>query len=187
MLKCHFDEKVECGTIYVALRQLEENREINIGGFVLSEKSLSNEKLGLFRIESIGSIAKEETGLEVGDVVFADSLAAFYHSEPVCLMRYDNVILKTNETKDDFWPLANKIVVEADVSETTKVGGIWMQREDVVKTGVIIKQNLKKPEIWPFKIGDRILLTSKGGTLVKFGMRHLYIYNGEDILCKILN
>lgn len=187
MLNCHFDEKVECGTIYVALRKLEENREINVGGFVLAEKSFENGKLGLFQVESIGSIAADETGLAVGDIVFADTLASFYHSEPVCLMRYDNIILKTNREKTDFWPLSNKIVVECEQGETTKVGGLWMQREDTVKTGVIVKQNLKKPEIWPFKIGDRVLLTKKGGTFVAFGMRQLFIYNGEDILCKILN
>ena len=187
MLNCHFDEKVECGTIYVALRSLANNREISVGGIVLAQSSLANSKLGLFQVESVGSIAKEETGLEVGDVVYADTLASFYHSEPVCLMRYDSVIMKTTRAMDDFWPLANKIIVEEDRGETTKVGGLWMQKEDTVKTGVIVKQNLKKPEIWPFKLGDRVLLTSKGGTEVAFGSRRLYIYNGEDILCKILN
>lgn len=187
MLNCHFDEKVECGTIYVALRSLADNKQINVGGIMLAQSSLANQKLGLFQVESIGNIAADETGLKPGDVVYADTLAAFYHSEPVCLMRYDSVIMKTTREMNDFWPLANKIVVEEDRGQTTKVGGLWMQKEDTVKTGVIVKQNLKKPEIWPFKVGDRVLLTSKGGTEVDFGSRRLYIYNGEDILCKILD
>jgi hypothetical protein len=84
-------------------------------------------RLGLYIIEDIGSKASEETNLVVGDYVLADRLSSFAHTEPVCLMKYNNVICKTNKDRSAYIPLRNQVFVQHDKKEdVSNVGGVYV-------------------------------------------------------------
>lgn len=188
-----FDKKVLCGPSYVALREVQKNttHNLNVGGIVLADTSLANEKLGHYIIEDIGEIAAYEFDLKVGDYVLADKLASFYHSQPVCLMTYNNIILKTNHDRTEIHPVKNKIIVEEDKSEIVNTGGIYLQTNpDKLRFGKIIEMNVvpdptSPVKDYPFKEGDHVMLVRKGD-MVSIGNKTYWIFDPDQIICKLL-
>ena len=183
-----FDCKVKCGPEYVALRvvDISEGFQRSAGGIYLAENAFANSKLGMYMVEDIGDVAEKLTDVHKGDYVMADKLAIFYKSEPVGIMRYNSMIVKTDKDKKAYHPLLNMCLVKQDRTEVKQDGGIYIQnRDDILNIGTIIEQNIEDGKDWPFKEGDKVFM-SKCSDLVRAGTENIYIYKCEDILCKIL-
>ena len=181
-----FDEQVVCGQDYVALREIDRGDKIDVNGFVLTNTVMQNEKLGIYKVESIGPWASETTGVVPGDIVFADRLASFYHSSPVALMEIKNVIAKCSSARaDDIIPLKGKFVVEADPIQQESVNGFYVTSSKP-HTGIIVSIGEGVSDDWSFfNIGDRVMIP-KGGAYVSIGNRNLFVFEPDKIICKIV-
>lgn len=169
-------------------------------GFVVGDDSLRNLRVGFYRILKIGKLAKEMTGLDAGAYVYADKLAAFYHTSPVALMRYNALIMESNEDRTKYRALGGRCIVqEVDDGRTkTDVGsGFVIPSSDEMKIGVI--KSITPPykgeidNASGFKVGDRILLTKdEHDTLHGFRgdssldpSKPVLIYRTDAIIAKI--
>lgn len=181
-----FDQKIDkIGADYVALRDVDRNTVIDMGGIVLSETDLANNKLGYYQVEAVGSNAEKEYGLKVGDYVLADNLAKFYKSTPVCLMKYVNVIIKTNKDKTEYKPLKNMVLVKKANPDVDSFDGIYVQKERFfANIGEIVDKNIADGVDFPFEIGDKVLLTT-GADVIDIGKNNYFIYKHDMIICKI--
>lgn len=185
MDKAFFDRKVKCGAEYVALRVIEDGSQIDTGGIVLSESAYSNNKLGFYIVEDVGETAFNEYGLQKGDYVLADRLSIFYKSEPVGIIKYNNIIVKTNKERTEWFPLKNMCFVEKEKNEVRNDGGIYIQNNsNSLQVGRITAKNMSDDVIFPFEVGDRVLLV-KGADAVQIGQGTTFIYKHDMILCKI--
>ncbi len=185
-----FDYKVKCGPEYVALRvvDISEGFQRSTGGIYIAENSFANSKLGMYQVEDIGDVAEKLTDVHVGDYVMADKLAIFYKSEPIGIMRYNSMIVKTDANKTAYHPLLNMCLVSQDRTEIKQDGGIYIQnRDDILNIGTLVEQNIdeERMKTWPFKAGDKVFM-SKCSDLIRAGTENIYIYKCEDVLCKIL-
>lgn len=187
-----FDKKVIPNIDYVAVRLVDYNTHMNVGGIVLSEAAYANDKLALGKIESIGSKAKKDFGLDVGDYVMFDRLATAYQTKPVMLIEYHNIIVKCDEHGGNYSPLRNMIFVESDNTTAQKVNGIYLTNKDKqLRTGKIIAMNLDKdsdePSVadFPFDIGDKILVTQHNDD-IQVGEKHIHVFKPHQVVCKIV-
>ena len=160
---------------------------------------MRNLRIGLYQILKIGEVAKSKTGLDAGAYVFADKLAAFYHTEPLCLMRYNALVMETNLEKTKYRALGGRCIVQevsSSKDETTDPPGFVVPTSDKLKIGVIksITPPYEETEHQtPFKVGDKILLTKdERDTLHGFkgdsdldSSKPIYIYKTDAIICKI--
>ena len=191
----HFDRDCEPANDIVVLRVIDiDTLSSKKSGFVIGDDSLRNLRLGFYQIEKIGSEAREMTGLDVGAYVFADKLAAFYHTEPIALMRYNALIMETNAEKTKYRALDGRCIVqEVDREESS---GFVIPTSDEMKIGVIKSITPPyevNPESCPFKVGDRILLTKEEcDTLHGFKgdssldpTKPILIYKTDAILAKV--
>lgn len=181
----HFDEKVECGPEFVALRILENCDQLKVGNIWLPQQAAANARLAHCVVEDCGSKAAEEYGLSKGDYVLIDRLATFAHTAPVCLARYNNVICLSNEANSEFRPLKGMLFVEPDEKGEKQVGGVYVPAgyDDKLNTGTVTAENVQDPE-YNFKVGDRVLMT-KGADIVDIGERRVYIYKKDMVICRI--
>lgn len=185
-----FDEKVICGDEYIALREQDTGESVESGGIVLADSAFENSKLGFYVVESVGKEGKEKYGLTEGDYVFADRLASFYHSSPVCLMKCENIIVKTDKTRTKYIPLKNTVFVEEDKKEmkASENSGFYVETDPkILRLGTIIDMDIDTEEYpdYPFSVGDHVMLV-RGGDFVKFGQKEIYIFKPEKIICKIV-
>lgn len=182
----HFNEKVKCGADYVALRVIENGSKIESDGILISESGFSNSKLGFYQIEDIGETGKKEYGLKVGDYVLADRLSIFYKSEPIGIIKYNNIIVKTNESKTEFFPLKNMCFIKKSIKKTSEKDGILVVNNNTeLQIGEITAKNMVDVE-FPFDVGDKVLLT-KGADVIQLGSSEVFIYKHDMILCQILD
>lgn len=179
------DRKVICGAEFVALRMINKCDNLKIGDIYIPQTSGSNERLGFYLVEDVGTKAKEEYGLNVGDFVLADRLASFGHTEPIAIMRYNNVICKTDQYQSTFSPLRNMLFVKPTNTESiTNVNGVYVQNyAEKLNTGIITACNFDKELNMPFDVGDEVLLV-KGGDHVQLGMAEFFIYKHDMLICK---
>lgn len=63
MAMIQFDKKVKCGPEFVALRVIDKCNNLKIGDIYVPQTSMSNDRLGFYVIEDIGSKAAEELGV----------------------------------------------------------------------------------------------------------------------------
>lgn len=185
MSNAFFDKKVKCGAEYVALRVIENGSQIDTGGIVLTESAYQNNKLGFYQIEDVGETAAKEYGLKVGDYVLADRLSIFYKSEPIGIIKYVNIIVKTNKDRTEWYPLKNMCFVEK-VPETVKnEGGIYLRNDsEALQIGKITAKNMSDDVVFPFEVGDKVLLV-KGADAIQIGQGITFIYKHDMILCRI--
>ena len=183
-MKTQFDGKVIPGPIYAALREIKSGETINAGGFYLNSKAFSNDKLGIYKIEAIGTEAAEVTGLVIGDYVYADRLATFYNSTPLALIDYKNIIFKTNEAKSEVYPLKNRIIVEEIKDDVKDSGGFFVNTSAKPRLGKVVKMDIA-PGVYPYEIGDTVMLV-KGGDMISIGGKTLLIYEPDRIICKVV-
>ena len=161
----HFDRDCDPANDIVVLRVIDIDTlsSSKKSGFVIGDDSLRNLRLGFYQIVKIGSEAKEMTGLDVGAYVFADKLAAFYHTEPIALMRYNALIMETNAEKTKYRALGGRCIVQ-EVDSESGSSGFVIPTSDELKIGVI--KSITPPYTMtesavPFKVGDKILLTKE--------------------------
>ena len=135
------------------------------------------------------------TGLDVGSYVFADKLAAFYHTEPIALMRYNALIMESNADKTKYRALGGRCIVQ-EVDAEKETGGFVIPTSDEMKIGVI--KSITPPYTMtesavPFKVGDKILLTKdEHDTLHGFKgdssldpTKPILIYKTDAIIAKV--
>lgn len=182
-----FDRKVKCGADYVALRTIDNGREMDYGGILISQSAFSNDKLGFYQVIDIGECAEKEYDVHVGDYVLADRLAIYYRSEPVGIMKCNSVIVKTNKDRSEYYPLLNMCFVEPrDRGQTELDDGIIVQSsKEVLRIGTITAKNMSPDVIFPFEVGDTVLMP-ESDDFVSFGEKKFHIYKHDKVLCKVL-
>ncbi len=192
----HFDKECEPANDIVVLRIMDNDTlSSKSKGFVIGDESLRNLRVGFARIEKIGSLAKEKTGLDVGSWAFYDKLATFYHTEPIALLRYNALIMESNEEKTKYRALGGRCIVQEVDAEKESVGFI-IPTSDEMKIGVI--KSITPPyegedNASNFKVGDKILLTKdEHDTLHGFKgdssldpSKPILIYKTDAILAKV--
>ena len=181
-----FDKKCKCGPEFVCVRILSNCDTLKVGNIWISSDHAKNDRLAHAIVEDVGSKSKEEYGIEVGDYVLIDRLSTFAHTAPVALLKYNNVIVKTNADKSDFWPLKNMLFVEPETKDpVTDVGGIYVPNyQEKLNIGTVLKENVEADKNCPFKVGDKVLLV-KGGDVVDLGDKQIHIFKHDMIICSI--
>ena len=192
----HFDRDCEPANDIVVLRIIDNDTlSSKNSGFMIGDESLRNLRVGFAKIEKIGSLAKEKTGLDVGSWVFYDKLATFYHTEPIALLRYNALIMESNEEKSKYRALGGRCIVQ-EVVEEKESGGFIIRTSDEMKIGVI--KSITPPyededNTSNFKVGDKILLTKeecdilhgfKGDSSLD-PSKPILIYKTDAILAKV--
>ena len=192
----HFDKECEPANDIVVLKVIDiDTLSSKNSGFVIGDDQLRNLRVGFYQILKIGVEAKEKTGLDVGAYVFADKLAAFYHTEPIALMRYNALIMESNPEKTKYRALGGRCIVQ-EVKQEVGNGSFIIPNSDELRIGVI--KSITPPYTMteraiPFKVGDKILLTKderdvlhgfKGDSNLDPSLP-IYIYKTEDIICKV--
>lgn len=181
----HFDKKCIPASEYVVLRVIDRNDNMALGGILISEGSYSNDRLGFYRVEEVGEKAAEEYGLKKGDYVLADRLAQVYKTSPIAVMKYVNVIVRTNADNTQYSPLKNMVFVKDEKNTTQNVGGILVNNYSAqVRVGEVVAMNIDDSVRVPFKVGDRVML-SKGGDSFQIGTEHVFIYKHDMIVCVV--
>ena len=193
----HFDKDCEPASDIVVLKIIDGDiLSSKDSGFVISDDSLRNLRVGFAQIEKIGKEAKEKTGLDVGAYVFYDKLATFYHTEPVALVRWNGLIMESNLEKTKYKAMAGRCIVQEVGLGNEEAGGFVIPTSDEMKVGVIksITPPYERAEsTYPFKVGDKILLTKEErDTLHGFKgdssldpTKPILIYKTDAIICKI--
>lgn len=187
MTTIDFDKKLVCGPEYVAVRIIENCDDLKVGSIWLPQTANQNSRLAFAKVENVGSKSAEEYGLKEGDYVLIDRLSTFAHTAPVAAIRYNNVICKANETNSEFYPLKNMLFVEPTEKQAmSKVNNIYVPSsyDDKLHTGTITKMNCDEELKLPFKVGDKVLLSS-GADLVKLGETTINIYKHDMIVATI--
>ena len=186
MTTIKFDKKLKCGNDYVAVRVIDVMNEVKIGNLYLPDSFGANSRLAHCQVEDVGANAKEKLGIEVGDYVMIDRLSTFAWTAPSAALKYDSVIMKTNETKSEYFPLKDTLFVEMDKKEdTTDVGGIAVVNYDKrLNMGTITKMAFEKSDAYPFDVGDRVMLV-KGGDIIDLGEKKVCIYKKDMVVCTV--
>ena len=123
-MNIHFDRKCVPTADYVVLEVINRNDSMEMDGILLAQSNYSNERLGHYKVLEVGENAAREYGLVPGDFVVADRLAQTYKTEPVAIMKYVNIIAKTDKDASTFSPLKNMVFVKDFAESTQDVGGI---------------------------------------------------------------
>ena len=109
----YFDKDCEPANDIVVLKILDNDTLSSKNSrFVIGDESLRNLRVGFAKIIKIGSEAKVKTGLDVGSWVFFDKLSTFYHTEPIALIRYNGLIMESNEDKTAYRALGGRCIVQ---------------------------------------------------------------------------
>lgn len=195
----HFEKDCEPANDIAVLRILENDTlSTKDSGFVVGDDCLRNLRVGFAKIEKIGSLAKEKTGLDVGAYVFFDKLSTFYHTEPIALLRYPGLIMESNEEKTKYRALGGRCIVQEinDATDKNDAPGFVIPTSDEMKIGVI--KSITSPyegedNASNFKVGDKILLTKdEHDTLHGFKgdssldpTKPILIYKTDAIIAKV--
>lgn len=180
-----FDRKCIPASDYVVLRVLDRGDKLDMGGILLTKSEFANDRLGFYKVESVGKNAEKEYGLEPGEYVVADRLAQVCKTEPVAVMKYVNVIAKTNDKRNKFFPLRNMVFVRDEDEQVENVGGILVSKYNKqLRLGTIVSMNVEDGIDVPYKVGDKVMLV-KGGDSFQVGSEHLYIYKHDMIACVV--
>lgn len=192
----HFDKDCEPASDIVVLKIIDGDiLSSKNSGFVIGDDSLRNLRVGFAQIEKIGQEAKEKTGLDAGAYVFYDKLATFYHTEPIALVRWNALIMESNLEKTKYKAMAGRCIVQEDGLKKEETGFI-IPTSDEMQIGVIksiTPPYTVNPDMYPFKVGDKILLTKEErDTLHGFKgdseldpTKPIHIYKTDAIICKI--
>lgn len=193
----HFDKDCEPANDIVVLRIIDNDTlSTKDTGFVVGDDCLRNLRVGFAKIEKIGSKAREMTGLDVGSWVFYDTLATFYHTQPIALLRYNALIMESNPEKTKYRALGGRCIVQEVSSKDENKGGFVIPTSDEMKIGVI--KSITPPyegenNASNFKVGDKILLTKdEHDTLHGFKgdssldpTKPILIYKTDAIIAKV--
>lgn len=181
-----FDSKCKCGPEFVCVRILENFDDLKAGSIYLPASVGANSRLAHCVIEDIGEKAAEEYGIKTGDYVMIDRLSTFAHTAPIALLKYNNVIFKTNKDRSICTPLRNMLFVKPDTKDgIAEVGGIVVANyQDKLNIGTITAMNVDEDKHLPFKVGDKVLVT-KGADVVALDGNEIHIFKHDMIICSI--
>jgi len=166
----------------VVLREISESNASS-GGFVLAEGTLGNSRTGFFMVEEVGSEAFNHTGLKHGDYVYADRLASHYHTSPVCVMKWDNVLLCSDANKSIIKSMPGwALLIEVKEERT----GFFVSENKTIRHGIIkfINPAITADKEYPFKVGDDVMITSKCDVFDGFAEETLIAMKLEEIVAK---
>lgn len=193
----HFDNEnvVPASDCVVIKIQDSDTLSSKSSGFIIGDDSLRNLRVGFAQIIKIGEEAKLKTGLKEGSWAFYDKLSTFYHTEPVAILRYSGLIMESNLEKTKYRAMAGRCIVQ-EVGDKGDDSGFIIPSSDELKIGVIksiTPPYTMNPDAYPFKVGDKILLTKdERDTLNGFKgdkeldpSKPIYIYKTDAIICKI--
>lgn len=186
MTTIFFDEKCIPNNDYVVIRIIDNAKLLKAGNIILAETAFENEKLAFGRIEAVGKNAAKEYLLEPGQYCLFDRLATFYHTAPVCVVKYNNVIVLTNEDRTHYSPVGGTIFIEENIETVKEKKGVFVANteENQFHTGTITQMNLRECDDFPFNIGDKVMLT-KGADHVKLGTKTVFVYKPESVLVRL--
>lgn len=180
-----FNKKCIPASEYVVLKVIDRRDTFKIGGLLMPASAFSNERLGFYQVLDLGKKAAEEYGLKVGDYVVADRLAQCYKTRPIAVMKYVNIIAKTDSENLTFSPLRNMVFVQDNPNKTTNVGGFLVTNyKKQLNIGEVVAMNIDPDIEVPFKVGDNVML-SKGGDSFQIGTQHVFIFKHDMIVCKV--
>lgn len=188
MTTIHFDEKCVPNHEFVVIRIIDNAKLLKAGNIILAETAFENEKLAFGIIEAVGKKAAEEYCLKPGQYCLFDRLSTFYHTEPVCIVRYNNVIVLTNEDRSDYFPVGGTLFVDETKDSYQEKKGVFIANteENEAHTGKIVKMNLREgKDDFPFKLGDEVMLV-KGADHVKLNGKMIFVYKPESVIVKIV-
>lgn len=200
----HFDREVSPADDIVVLRVLTADTLADSSSrFQLGKDVLKDLRVGFYQVLKLGREAQERTGLQPGSYVYADSLASFYHTEPIAMMRWNAIILETNRERTELRALAGRALVQPVKEDEKKASGLFaIPTSDELRIGVVksITPPWRKdgegrefqPEL-PFKVGDKVLLTKEerdtlqgfGGSTTIDPTLPIHVYRTESIVCRI--
>ena len=166
---------------YVLLETIDIADKVDVNGFYIPTASMTNVRLGKYKVISVGDIAKNEYGINVNDIVYADRLACINWRSKNPFIEYTNIIYGYNEETDSYVPFNNMIIVESDEKFKKQTNGLFTYTDNSIPLGTVIESNSTK-----FKRGDIILLPL-GGDVVQFNNRVLHIYKDTDIHSMYVN
>ena len=159
----------------VALHADQIRTERIQGGIFLLEKYDINCRTNKYQITDLGSRAKEETGLQVGDYVCADQLARFYDTFPVSVIKFDSIIFKfKDKDSDEIEPLNGMVFVKPDKPKEEDIGG-FIKLTDLLPVGTITHINATGIKGCDLKIVENVLLTNNGDNVYYKGQQ-MFIY-----------
>lgn len=186
MTTIHFDKKLKCGSDYVAVEVLDTLDELKVGNLVLPDSVSANARLAHCKVTDIGQNAKDKTGVEAGDYVMIDRLSTFAWTAPSAVLKYDSVIMKTDEKRSTFSPLKDCAFIEPDEKNgTSEVNGLLVVNYDKrLNTGTVTSKNFDTDSSYPFNVGDKVMLV-KGGDKVDIDGKTMYIYKKDMIICTV--
>lgn len=191
MTTTYFDNKNLTPNNDFAVIEIIDNADlVKSGSVFIAESAFSNEKLAHGKILAVGTNAKQMYGLEPGQYCLFDRLSTFYHTAPVCVVRYDNVILMTNESRTEYRPVKGSIFVRELEDNSNLMSSsskfVYSQGIENIRIGKITDMYLdeKEQEEFPFKIGDTVMLVKKGDA-VNLGGKNLFIYKPSDIIVRL--
>jgi len=157
------------------------------GGIIVPEDAEINNRLGFYEIISLGDKAKDEYGLKVGEYVYADRLSVFYDTNPICIMKYENIICRADETGKKLSPLKNAIFVDDikqdDVYKDDTNLIFLASTSAYIPRGTITEMNIDEKKYPYLKIGDVIILTD-GADKCTINCKTFRIYKPEMIIAK---
>lgn len=186
MTTIEFNKKLTCGNDFVAVTVIDVQNDIKQGNIWLPADVGSNSRLAFCKVDNVGKNAHDILGIEPGDYVMIDRLATFAWTAPKAALKYDSVIMKTNESKSEFFPLTGSLFVKPDKKENaTEVNGVLVVNyEKRLNLGTIEKTSFEPSEEYPFKPGDRVMLV-KGGDEVSIGGQLIHIFKKDMIVCTV--
>ena len=161
----YFDNKnIEPASDCVVIR-IKDNDTLSTksSGFVIGDDALRNLRVGFAQIVRIGDKAKSETNLKEGDWVFYDTLSTFYHTQPIAVLRYNGLIMESNQEKTKYRAMGGRCIVQEVAASDENKGGFIIPTSDEMHIGIIksitppyegAEDNASK-----FKVGDKVLLT----------------------------
>lgn len=182
----YFNEVCIPNNDYVVIRIIDNAELLKSGNIILAESSFQNEKLAFGRIEAVGKNAAKEYLLKPGQYCLFDRLSTFYHTAPICVVKYNNVIVLTNENRSEYTPVGGTLFVEErkDTVENKKGVFVVSSAEDQMHIGIITQMNLHEEDDFPFSVGDKVMLT-KGADHVKLGTSTVFVYKPESVIVKL--
>lgn len=182
-----FNKKCIPAPDYVVLEIINRNDKFTVGKILVAESCFSNERVCHAKVLAVGKNAEKEYGLKIGDYVVADRLATVAQTAPVALIKYCNIIAKTNEDNTKFSPLRNMVFVKDEQDQVSKVGTILVQNyKKKLNIGRVVAMNLDSDVEVPYSVGDNVLI-AKGGDSFQIGDDHVFIYKHDMLCCKVID